>query len=316
MSRHSTLAFVMAALVGLAAAACGGGGVTSSGAARWVTHGVAAGVSIDTLAAWSFNGDPVPGLVFPPTLFAAGTGAVPAGGHCGPTAAIKSLSAGGALIALTEYRGRVGQPYPFPPRPARFEFGRPGGPFECWGVRTHRIVFEDGGRYFDVHVVFGQDAPDSLRDEVRRSLDSLEVDPPPVGEQRAAKCAAGQWTACPEAAWVYEVIKEAQVSHLGNRDDEAILGLDEKRSFALWTTPSMPDAPPGASCGRVAGTEPCVVGDRIYVQIQGVRLWIEPAASPYASLRTEATLPDGATLDRLIRAAQSVPLAVAGGAKR
>ena len=44
------------------------------------------------------------------------------------------------------------------------------------------------------------------------------------------------------------------------------------------------------------------------LDLQGVRLWIEPAPSPYESLRTQAALPDGEALDRLIRAAQSVRL--------
>jgi hypothetical protein len=67
-------------------------------------------------------------------------------------------------------------------------------------VKTHLILFEDGGRYFQAHVVFGPDAPASLRDEVLRSLDSFHVDPLPASEQRTALCSAAQWTTCPEAA--------------------------------------------------------------------------------------------------------------------
>src|SRR5439155_25458601 len=37
-----------------------------------------------------------------------------------------------------------------------------GGPSECWGVKNHTILFEDGGRYFQAQVVFGPDAPATL----------------------------------------------------------------------------------------------------------------------------------------------------------
>lgn len=285
---------------------------SSSPAPGWVRHTDDAGVSIDTPSAWKFNEDPVPLLVSPPMLFAVGTDPVPTGGHCAPTAALEALPTDGALFAVMEYRG-VEQAYTFPPRPEAFDLGPLGGPFECWGVKTHLILFEDGGRYFQAHVIFGPDAPASLHDEVRQSLDSLVVDPLPASEQREAQCSAGQWTACPEAAWVYQVIDEANIFHLGNRDD-AILGLEHDRSFALWTTWASAGGPQGTSCSEVAGLEACTVGKQMYVEVQGVRLWIEPAPSPYESLRTEAALPDSETLNRLIRAAQSVRLEQAIGA--
>jgi hypothetical protein len=316
------VALSLALLAGFTLAGCGQGkgprdATGRSGAPQgWVTHTDAAGVAIDAPPAWSFKVDPVPALVSPPILFALGTGTVPAGGDCAPTAAISSMPPDGALIALTEYAGRVPQPYTFPRRPESFQLGPPGGPFGCWGVKAKLIPFEDGGRYFQAVVVFGQDAPDLVRGEVRSSLDSLEVDPRPLAEQPAAKCGSGEWTACPEATWVYDVINAANVGHLGNRGDDAILGLHRKRSFALWTSPSTSEAPPGASCRTVGGLESCEIGGQIYVEVQGVRLWTEPAPSPYASLRTEAALPGNATLNRLTRAARSVPLAVADEAKR
>jgi hypothetical protein len=271
----------------------------------WVRHTDTAGISIDTPSAWGFNDDPVPRVARPTTLFAVGTGPVPTGGDCAPTAALESLPADGVLFDVLEY-GSVDQPYAFPPRPDAFDLGPLNGPFECWGVKTYLILFEEGGRYFQAHIVFGPDAPPSLREQMLQSFDSLQVDPLPAGEQRAAVCSAGQWTTCPDAAWVYEVINEANVSHLGNRDDDAILGLEHDRSFALWTTPASEGGPQGTDCADVAGLESCRVGEQMYVEVQSVRLWIEPASSPYESLRTRAALPDRETLDRLVGAALSV----------
>ena len=108
-------------------------------------------------------------------LFAAGTGPVPTGGSCGPTAALKVLHANGALFVLYEYN-QAG----FPPRPKHLHLGSLGGPYECWGVKGYVITFADGGRYFQVQVVFGPHAPASLRDQVNRSLNTLHVDPLPA----------------------------------------------------------------------------------------------------------------------------------------
>jgi hypothetical protein len=139
------------------------------------------------------------------------------------------------LFAVMEY-GSVDESYTFPSRQGRFDLGSLGGPTECWGLKNHLILFEDGGRYFQAQVVFGDSAPASLRDDVLRSLDSLQIDPLPSSEQPAAKCRAGQWTSCPEAARVFEVMNAAHVFHLGHRGDDAILGLAHGRSFSLWTT--------------------------------------------------------------------------------
>jgi len=132
------------------------------------------GVSIATPAAWHFNSDPAPALLSPAMLFAAGTGPVPTGGSCAPTAALKVLPANGALFVLYEY-ARAG----FPPRPKHLHLGVLGGPYECWGVKGYLITFQDGRRYFQAQVVFGPHAPASLRDEVSRSLNTLQVDPLP-----------------------------------------------------------------------------------------------------------------------------------------
>jgi len=126
-------------------------------------------------------------------LFAVGTGPVPSGGNCGPTAAIKSLPADGALFAVIEYGGPVGKPYTFPPRPKHLELGPLLGP-ECWRVKDHLISFEDGGGFFQIQVVFGKDAPPSLREMVTPVTRQAGGRPLPPRVRRAAECRAGHWT--------------------------------------------------------------------------------------------------------------------------
>jgi hypothetical protein len=141
-------------------------------------------VSIDTPASWHFNSNPAPALLSPTMLFAVGTGPVPTGGSCAPTAALKALPANGALFVLYDSAQydytHVGSYAGYPPRPRRMRLGALGGPYECWGVKGYVITFEDGGRYFQAQVVFGPHAPASLRAEVSRSLNTLQVAPLPA----------------------------------------------------------------------------------------------------------------------------------------
>ena len=151
------LLFSVVFLAGFAVAGCGAGsggpsaaqlpGPSPSPPSEWVRHTDTAGVSIETPAAWNFNRDPVPAVGDPSILFAVGTGPVPRGGSCGPTAALKVLPADGALFAVIDYGGSVGEPYTFPPRPKRFHLGPLLGAPECWGVRDHLIpLFREGER--------------------------------------------------------------------------------------------------------------------------------------------------------------------------
>jgi hypothetical protein len=150
------------------------GSATSSPPPGWIRQtNTAAGVSIDTPVSWYFNSDPVPNLVYPGILFAVGTGPAVTGGDCGPTAALHTLPKDGTLFVLYEYN--QGDPKQFPPRPAALQLGGSQGPIECWGVDTYSMQFQDQGRFFQVRVVFGPNAPLSLHDEVIRSLESLQV---------------------------------------------------------------------------------------------------------------------------------------------
>jgi len=278
----------------------------------WVTNTDNAGVSIDTPADWTFNGDPVPALAAPAMLFAVGTGPIPTGGNCAPSPAIAALPNDGALFTLQEYGsvdGSAGEwpTYTFPPRPNQFDLGPLMGPFECFGVKAHEIMFQDNGRFFQVFAMFGPDATPSLQQKVEQSLESLQVNPAPGSAQPGSACRRGQWTSCPEAAWVYQVMNRAHVVHLGHRGAQAILGMIGKRSFALWTTSSSGGEPSG-QCRSVADTNVCKVGRQLVWGAQGLLLWVEAAPSPYSSLRTNPGLPTGTVLERLIRTSESVVL--------
>ncbi len=177
-------------------------------------------------------------------------------------------------------------------------------------MKTHTILFEDGGRYFQAQVLFGPNAPSSLRDDATRSLDSIRVDPLPASQQPAAQCRAGQWTSCPEAAWVFEVMDRAHVFHLGHLGTRAILasvGSHPTLSFALWTTQPIGRSTGASGCVPVDRVPVCRIGRRLVWRVQGLLVWAEPAPSPYSSLRTRPALPSGAALERIVSASRLVP---------
>lgn len=276
--------------------------------AGWVRHGDDAGDFIDTPASWHING--LSALAAPAARWVIGTGPVPKGGSCAPTAALRKLPADGALFAVIEYISVAGQPatdepYTFPPRVRGLGLGPLGGPFECWGVRTYLTTFEDGGRYFQVQTIFGPRAPASLRAQVQRSLNTLRIAPLPASEQPTALCRAGQWTFCPQAAWVYQVVNAAHVLELGNLGTRAISGLVGDRSFGLWTTKRSAGLP-GGRCRLIAGTDVCRVGNRLGWRVHELVLWLQPATSPYSTPPVGPGLPPSGALRRLVDASEHV----------
>jgi hypothetical protein len=140
----------------------------------------------------------------------------------------------------------------------------------------------------------------------------VHVDPLPASEQPAARSRAGRWAFCPQAAWAFEVMTRAQAFLLGPRREQAILGKTGKRSFALWTTATRPQVL--GPCMGVAGATVCRIGDRLAWAVQGLWLWVEPAPSPYASLRTTPGVPTGSTLERLVQPPRSIRLVAPYGA--
>lgn len=237
-----------------------------------------------------------------------GTGPVPNGGSCAPTAALRKLPADGALFAVTEYAGdgSIG-PYTFPPRGKTLGLGPLGGPDECWGVKTDAVLFQDGGRYFQVQTVFGPKTSAALRAQVRRSLNTLHIKPLPTADQPQALCHAGQWTFCPQAAWMYRVIGAAHVTELGNLGTHAISGWEGNISFGMWTTTGRA-APRGGRCRVLAGTQVCRAGHRLWWRTHGLIVWLAPASSPYSTPPVGPGLPSTATLLRLVTASETTPL--------
>jgi len=269
----------------------------------WARHRDGAGDYIDTPAAWHISNRAA--LAEPVVLWVIGTGPVPSGGGCAPTAALRQLPADGALFQVIDYGGSVTDPYVFPPRRGPLALGPIGGPYECWGIKTHLMVFRDGGRYFQVQTVFGAKAPASLRAEVTRSLNTLHIAPLPAGEQPAALCQAGQWTYCPQAAWLNQVLSNAHVLNLGNQGTRAIFGGTGQRSFALWTT-TRRGSLPGNRCRSVVGTKVCRAGNRLVWSVHGLWLWLQPALSPYSTPPTSPGLPSPRALRRLVKAAETL----------
>lgn len=271
----------------------------------WVRHSDAAGDSIDTPAAWQVT---TPGIFMTPDiLWLIGTGPVPAGGDCGssvPTAALHRLSADGMLLTLQKADAEE-EPYDFPPRTGRLSIGPLGGPYECWGVRLHRVLFEDDGFYLEADTIFGARAPASLRNEVTRSLNTLRIATADARRQPAALCRAGQWTYCPQAVWVNSVLSKAGLPNFGNEGTQGIYGGVGHRSFAIWTT--QPPRPAGR-CHSVSGTTVCQVGSRLVWRAHGLLLWLEPSISPYTTSPVRAGLPTAAALLRLVQAAQRTPV--------
>ena len=265
----------------------------------WLRYTDGEGDSIDAPSAWNFNSNALPGLGDPTATFAFGTGPVPASGDCGPVAALKSMPPDGMLMVIMEYSS-VDEPYTFPPRSSALQLGPLGGPSECWGVRNHLVLFEDGGRYFQVQVVFGADVPDSLTKDVVASLNSLSILPAPPSSQPAALCSSGDWIACPDASWVYRIMQHAHIFHLGHDGARAILGLASGRSFSLRT-----GAPP-ASCAAqtIDGLRICRVGRELAWRVHGVWIWLAPARSKDTGVQAIASLPSSQSEAALVEASK------------
>jgi hypothetical protein len=283
----------------------GSGPIGTSPSPGWLSHSDEAGVTIDTPADWTFNGDPVPALRSPALLFMTGTGPIPTGGDCAPSAAIAQLPANGGLFAIEEYAS-VEQPYEFQARPDHFVLGSLVGPLECWDAQAYVILFQDGGRFFQVFAILGSEAPASLTQLVEQSLDSLVVTPSGNDDTLAKSCSQGLWTSCPEAAWVYQVLTHAGVEHLGSLGDSAILGLAGNQSFAIWT--SQQDMNLGSDCQLIAASRVCTLGSRLVWRAQGVLVWLEPALSPQQSLKTTPGFPGTSDLKQLVSATELLSL--------
>jgi hypothetical protein len=192
------------------------------------------GLSVTIPEAWTFHQDPS-GPVDPKSVFGVGTWTFPKGGDCAPTAAQAELPADGAFFFLYEYLGG-GDPADFPPRPSHFQLDTSTlGHYECQVVPSYMIRFRDAGRLFQVHVAFGPQAYESLRPEVLRALDSIEVTAPVPD---ACPADTGPWSDpnCPLPGWTRAVVEEAGYEVTGNTGS-AVVAEGLGGEFNIWAFP-------------------------------------------------------------------------------
>lgn len=179
--RHPPPAILLVMLAGVVAGCHGpsphaAGRPHTAGGDGWTVHRDRRdGLAISTPPGRTFRAQPVPNLLQPAIPFAVGSWALPRGGSCAPTRAIRSQPSRSVLLWLFEYHANV-TAREFPKRPERFHLGRLGGPFECLGVRAYAIQFRDGSRRFQVYVVVRRGGP-HIRAEAGRVLSTLVVRP-------------------------------------------------------------------------------------------------------------------------------------------
>jgi Tol biopolymer transport system component len=127
------------------------------------------GIWILTRPDWRFVVNPS-GPYEPKTVFAIANYPIERGGDCAPTTALNALPPDGAMAWLIEYQNTQGNA--FPARPARFSLDPSSlAAYECSGSHaTYMFRFQDAGRYFQVHVAFGDQAGNEVRDELLASL--------------------------------------------------------------------------------------------------------------------------------------------------
>jgi hypothetical protein len=259
-------------------------------------------VAVQAPEEWTYT-TAVSGPAEPAALFAIGTGPIPAGGDCAPTAAIRALPETGMLLWVLEYTNPE-NPYEFPPRPTSLDLGPLGGPFECIGERTHVLLFRQAGRFFQVHIIFGSAAPASLRADAAAALSSLTVESRGVGTARL--CRQGSWTSCPEAAWVFQIIDKAGLFHWGNTGkaiEASRMGGSRHATFTIRATKADSARPSGRYQPVAVAHGVAVYGDgrTLVWRAQGRDVWVQPTAG------STAALPSGKALDRLVQASLTVP---------
>jgi hypothetical protein len=140
----------------------------------WLVHSVGQGLTIETPPEWSVAGAGGMNVLSPQPVLMAGTWPFPAGGDCAPTEALDSMPRDGAFLWILEYP-RLSDTQEFEPRPEKFSLGDLKGPFECVGQKTYLLLFHEDSRFFQVHIVIGPVASDSVRSDVLEVLDSFQV---------------------------------------------------------------------------------------------------------------------------------------------
>jgi len=270
------------------------------------------GLSITIPAAWTFHQDPS-GPAEPRTIFAVGSWPFSTGGECAPTTAHSELRSDGTFFWLIEYRDPQGND--FPQRPEFFRLDEETlATYECSGVPSYLVRFQDAGRSFQVHVAFGPEASESLRPEVLRALDSLEVTAPVPDE-----CPEdyGPWTDpdCPRSAWTRAVVETAGYE-IVDGNGAAFEARAAGNRLSIWSTEAneLPGRPPSVRVTErefldslhdegyrlrsdVAGVSVYSDGIRTVWLAQGFAVWLWPVADEPI---------ETATLEALVRASLSV----------
>jgi hypothetical protein len=257
------------------------------------------GLSITVPEGWTFHQDPS-GPDDPRTLFGVGTWAFPRGGECAPTEAQAALRAEGAFLWLIEYT------VPQSPETTFLAEGEPLrweeeslATYECSVVHSYLARFHRAGRFFQVHVAFGPDAPDRLREDAIAALDSLEVTAPVPDD---CPHETGPWSDpdCPEPAWIRLVLESVGIDEAGDTGS-AIVAREGPNEFTVWTTPEVPEEQLEDEGYRFDRTvdggppEPARLftdGVRITWAVQGFSVWLAGA--------TDA-LPPNDAVDEVVR---------------
>jgi len=132
---------------------------------RWtqppVSPAPVAPVSVTLPGGWVEKQDPVPGGPDPRVVAAWGTWDFPTGGDCGPETALRALPADGAFVWVVEYAdpGNRGDFEGGGP-PRSIDLQTPPARWECAAAAPSRMyLFSEAGRYFELHVALGPDAP-------------------------------------------------------------------------------------------------------------------------------------------------------------
>jgi hypothetical protein len=252
----------------------------------YVTHTDAGdGLAITVPEGWSFSEEPTDPIE-PENVLAAGSWPFPEGGVCAPFAALDGLPANGAFFWMIEYHGEQQHPEDFVPRPERFDFAdfRYGKEFSCYGiVPQYQLRFNDQGRFFQLQVAFGGQASESLRAEVLRALDSIEVTAPVPDECPAD---TGPWSDpdCPLPAWTRAVVEEAGYEVTGDTGS-ALVARVAGSGIYIWTNEEeeLSSEPTFAETleaegyerwGEVAGRTLFTDGIRAVWVVQGLRVWV------------------------------------------
>ncbi len=130
-------------------------------------------LSLRAPRSWTVRFGGVSGPDSPSVVLGAANRPFPNGGACAPSRAAHAVPDHGVFLFAFEYSSRVRH---FPPRPQHFSLGPLDGPYECIGTKTHLILFEDSGRFLQIHVIFGDKAGKHIRQRTLKVLDSLRVE--------------------------------------------------------------------------------------------------------------------------------------------